>query len=231
MSENMVICPVSSDREWAASERYERHYATPQELQENGGVCRRCREKFRKHNGGFISGRIETPAAMTHHVAQSDGEHAGFEALGPEQIIDFPFVALDGIEHDPIRTAADVFATVMTWVWGAGSIRSAMTRLAALTAALRPDLLGNKSYQQIGAELGVSKQSVARFGVAFCDEFGIQCARGRLPEARNHMRTAQLKSYEAGRRKKPRPRRVVIASQEDTNISHGAPHKESFQTA
>jgi hypothetical protein len=93
---------------------------------------------------------------------------------------------------DARAEAAEILGKVIAYCFGpTGRLRQACVRFVVLAAGLRPDLLQDRTYEQLGRELGVTKQSVSKCAIRVSKAFGIQFARGRLPEARQHMAEAR----------------------------------------
>jgi hypothetical protein len=228
----MKVCAHSLEHANLAT-AYEVHFASPEEITQNGGVCAACAAKFRKnhHNAAAIAGAVELPVTISEaaHVTISE-DHAATCADGSEQITDFNFadidIALGAIEDESPNVRADaaaLFAALMTWIWSPGNIKTAMIKMSALTASLNPTYLSDKSYLEIANELGTSKQAISKAALKFSDKFGVQWFRSRSVEARENMRLSQL-GHGPRRGKKS----VPIADTADTYMPHGGCHKDSF---
>lgn len=121
--------------------------------------------------------------------------------VGREQIAWFDYEEVDALlgnvseSSDEARAqAVEVLQRIMAWVWsGNGNrLQCAVLRFTALTAGLRPDLLENKTYLELGNELGVTKQGFSKAALKFSDAFQLKLARSRSVEARDAMSKAGL---------------------------------------
>jgi hypothetical protein len=118
-----------------------------------------------------------------------------------DEIIEFDFdgvsALLGEIESSPDDVkaqAAEMFSRIMVWIWTSvkgRQVHNALVRFTALTSGLRPDLVGNKSYEVLAKELGVKKQSMSATALRFSDIFKIKLARSRKEESRETMARAQ----------------------------------------
>ena len=113
----------------------------------------------------------------------------------------------DGVEpataaQEKVTNIADAFGLILEWCWlsrrNKRNPKTAFIRFASLCCTVRPELLDDKNYEQIGAELGVSKEVISRYSLEFQDTFKVhfrrswsqtsrrQYARKRFSEAQQH---------------------------------------------
>lgn len=126
-----------------------------------------------------------------------------------DEVVHFDFDAIDrnmghtrnSTEDDVRAAASEVLSQVLGYCWGdhgEGSVlpmKTAVLRFVAFTAGLRPELLKNQTYSQIGAQLGVTKAAVSKTALAVEARFGIKFARSRQVAARAHMAQAMTRSH------------------------------------
>ena len=116
-----------------------------------------------------------------------------------EAVEDFNFDAVDAnllqtiaAEPDDVKElAGDLLSRVMVWVLSPTTTRASLVRFAADSAGLRPDLMADKTFKQLGAELGVTRASVSKAATKFQKAFSFRFSRGRSAEACEHMAEAQ----------------------------------------
>ena len=108
-----------------------------------------------------------------------------------EPTTDFPYAEIDGEHKEPTATelAGEAFGRMMAWVWEDPCYSSAFRKFIAVTAVVKPELLGNDTYEQIGKKSGCGKAAISRSAVAFSDHFGLHYrrsrnGRGNMAEAR-----------------------------------------------
>lgn len=110
------------------------------------------------------------------------------------------FQSLDGDKRnnhrDKFADLAGLFRERLQWVFLSPcgrrwKMQRAFLRFVCLTAALHPEMFANRSYKEIGIELGVTKQCLSRLVVQLQKRYGIQFARSRSAVGRQHMATAQ----------------------------------------
>jgi hypothetical protein len=195
----LVLCPGSHEAFAAVFLDKERLHRVPQaELDSHRGLCKKCFEKVQRNNCRVLAGKVETPVELSvpYHNLNPEEDHSGYVAPGEAvQTVDFNYDEIDRllglVESEPptVRaTAAALFAEIMAWVWsGKYPFKSAAIKFAALTAGLRPDLLGDRTFLQLGREYGVTKAAISKAALKFSDAFGIQFTRSRTESARNHM--------------------------------------------
>jgi hypothetical protein len=127
-------------------------------------------------------------------------EHVGFD--DHHQLIrttDFSFndvdAALGFIHQSPPEArelAAEMFRQIMDWCFRSNrSLRVATAKFSVIAGGLRPNLLGDRTMDQIASELGVTKQLLSHYSLKFSDAFQLKFARSRSAEAREHMATAR----------------------------------------
>jgi hypothetical protein len=130
--------------------------------------------------------------------------HVGFDADNPEHnqavcVTNFDFDAVDealGLIHQappPVREeAAELFRALASWCFrGNRPLRSGMVKFVAIVAGLRPELLQDRSGQDLATELNITKQALAHQSLRFSDAFGFHFARSRSKEGRERMAAAR----------------------------------------
>jgi hypothetical protein len=127
--------------------------------------------------------------------------HVGFdENHDAIQVTPFPYDDIDealGFIHQSPPTArqeaAELFRQLATWCFrGNKPLRVATAKFAAIAGGLRPDLLGDRTLEEIAIELGCTKQNLSHQSSKFTEAFGIRFARCRSKEARAHMARARI---------------------------------------
>lgn len=109
------------------------------------------------------------------------------------------FRSLDGDKRhsrDKFAELAGLFRERLQWVFLSPcgrrwKMQRAFVRFVCLTAALHPEMFANRSYKEIGIELGVTKQCLSRLVVQLQKRYGIQFARSRSAVGRQHMAEVQ----------------------------------------
>jgi len=193
-SSQKVICPRAMD--------YQLHYASPSQV-EKYGMCRKCRAEIKKNGKSLLAGKVELPVAFDQHHQRPDlGNHIAFEAPGEAiQTTDFNFddvdKALGLIKETPPdakQVAAELFSKILNWCFAARgqSLKAAAGKFAVVAAGLRPDLVNDLTFEQIGAQLDITKQAVSKNAVLFQQAFGFTFARCRSAEARQAMARSQI---------------------------------------
>ena len=159
------------------------------------------------------------------HVAYVNGQLEPYE--------DFPFDEIERRETEQLfgfvkdapedvrQLAAELWGQTLAWMWTQAGIKSATIKLVALTAGLRPDLLGDRAYLQLANEMGVTKAAIPAQSIRFQTIFGVKVARSRSEEGRANMRAARLNQGGVSRRTKRKP-----ADAEVIDTSH-ADHPEN----
>ncbi|HZL13168.1 MAG TPA: hypothetical protein VFC85_03405 [Verrucomicrobiae bacterium] len=154
--------------------------------------------KFKKNNSATLEGKIETPVVWEKHHNPTIEDHAGSVAPGDVvQTMDFDFDALDkdtaaffaNANPDVRCESAMALALILGWIWQSG-FESAQCKFAAMTAGLRPDLLDDASYEEIGSKLGCVKATIAKAARNFQKQFNIKFSRSRQDDARARMAEA-----------------------------------------
>lgn len=167
------------------------------------GICARCRSKIKGSGAATLQGKIESPVEMTYHsdLPSVDQDHAAYTAPGQlVPVVDFPFAQIDEAlgfvkqaDADTKTLAAELFGRVMMWVWKKpNTLKIATARFSVLTAALRPDLLDNRTWEQIGDELRLTKQAICKHARVAQKAFNIKFQRTRRQASCALMRAARL---------------------------------------
>jgi hypothetical protein len=209
-SQELIECPRSLDL-WERGEATAVHRAPGEEIAANRGVCAKCAAELKRRHWSVRTGRPENPGDMhtTEHRVWAHKEHVAFGESGEHTpSIDFDFEAVYALDEQAKtspaaarETALVLFTRLLLWVWGRPGrksdrdMRGALTRLAAFTCGLRPDLLGNATLTEIGQELGCSKQLLSQSSLRCAEVFGTRFARNRPDAARANMRRAMLNSH------------------------------------
>jgi len=199
-----VACP----RSWDAADlltNYKIHYATPEELVANGGVCCQCRAAITKRNANFLGGRVEKPVDITlasHHGTDIEHDHVGFtDGHEAVQTADFDFAGVSALlgeveraPEDAREQAGEVLRRILIWCFSGPRVRlkTAAAKFAALVACVNPDILGAKMFKDIGRELRLTKGAISRHAVDFEKAFHFQASRCRSETARAAMAKAQI---------------------------------------
>jgi hypothetical protein len=124
-----------------------------------------------------------------------------------EPVVDFDYGAVDrgnpltaeiegGHSADQIKDLASAMSRILQWCWVNGynnnrPNKSSYIHFVAMTAALRPDLVGDSSYQKLGKDLGVTRAWMSRLALQFQDEFGCHFRRSRRQGSRANMSNGQ----------------------------------------
>lgn len=141
-----------------------------------------------------------------YEVQANEGAHLAFNSEGhlePTTEIDFDeidkLLSEESAKRDPIPDLSDAFAAILDWVWngksGPRSPRGAFVRFASLSAVMNPETLNNKSYKEIGAELGVTRAMISLHAKRFEKHFGIHFRRSRRVAGCEKMRQSRNEFY------------------------------------
>ena len=182
---------------------YQVHLAPAKEIEKYHGVCKKCFEKFQAKNAGILNGAIERPVEILpeHHAPDPEFDHVGISTDGQfEQTTNFDFAAvealdadtqdfLDSVDRDALHLAARALELILTWCWSSG-FETAQRRFAVITGGLRPSLLDDKSWREIGERLNCSRAALSKASINFQKVFQIKFARSRNESARRHMSVA-----------------------------------------
>jgi len=210
INSDMIPCPNSLERANLMT-NFAVHYATQQELKQNGGVCRKCFLTFASRNH-TLDGSEEPVKISSHHQQSADLDHTGFSQSGQvESTVDFDYDQIrfngdtreffDNASNDVRVEAATALGLILEWVWQSG-FESAQRKFAILSAGLRPELLNDESLEQIATRLGCGKAALSKAGLLFQKTFGVKFSRTRSAEARQHM-AASMKGNSNRRRSAP----------------------------
>jgi len=183
--------------------RFKLHFAPPEELAKHGGVCAVCHEKFIRNNIGVLRGKVEKPETEFPQIKKPnvDQDRRAFTAFAEVgAICDFDFAAIDEstakfFDEAPdnvLEQSAEAVALILQWVWSGDDFTAAFRKFAAITAAVRPDILNDSSYKQIGEKLGCTRASISKSALNFQDHFKIKFSRSRSESARANMAAKRL---------------------------------------
>jgi hypothetical protein len=131
----------------------------------------------------------------------------GYEHGGLVATTDFPFdeIEPEPCPHEAREAAAELFRRVMQWTFRTPcNLKTATVRWASLCAGLRPGLINDRTFEDIGNELGVTKQALSKSGQVAAKTFGLKFARQRSAVARQHMANARIGKPGYNTRKKPK---------------------------
>jgi hypothetical protein len=165
---------------------------------------------------------IPIPMTETNHDPGGaiDQDRAKFCDGAISQITHFDFDDVDRalglIESTPADAraeAAELVAQLMIWIWGSGAVKTALVRMTAMTAGLRPGLLQDKTYKALGQELGVSKQTLSKTALRFSAAFDTKLARSRSDIGRRHMAEAAMGNQNRAKHYATKPARGTAQPQ------------------
>ncbi len=194
--------------------KFEVHFAPEAEQAQNHGMCAQCAAKIRKHHRRVQDGRDEQPAFIEkRHEMSVETDHVGREDNGEAlHAVDFDYDALDAdtaeffasASPDVRRETAMALGLILAWIWHTG-FESAQRKFAAMSAGLRPDLLDDASYEEIGSKLGCVKATIAKSARNFQQKFNFRFTRSRQDESRARMAEAARGHGWRDTRKRTRP--------------------------
>jgi hypothetical protein len=188
---------------------------SPKELEDFHGVCRFCRQAFQASNHHWLGGR--KPQTQQESHSRSD---AVWDEGQLTTAVDFDFdevdQALGFVKHSPVAVremAAELFQKIMFFVWGGKGVQleRSMLKFTAISSAIRPELVGNKTYEEIGQYFGVTKAAVCKIAKKFERAFNFKASRGRSEEHCATFAAAQKGHpghHKSTRRGRPAPLRV-----------------------
>ena len=118
---------------------------------------------------------VQYRAKFCHH----DG---GFENDRPVATIGFQYPEDEPTAADPLLPGAELLTAILEFVWteertGPRPPGAAFRRFAAASALLRPELLDNKSYAELGAEIGCTKANLSLLAGQFQRRVGLKFRR------------------------------------------------------
>ena len=121
--------------------------------------------EYYESTNDFCDGQIDQTA-----VVQSPGELSERD----EKILDF----------------AEALNQILQWCFTGGKQRvgrqTVCNRFVSMCAVLRPDLVGNKNYRQIGKMFRIRKSIISRYALDFQDRFGVQFRRSQKRHFQNN---------------------------------------------
>ena len=205
---------------------FELHFASADELAKHGGVCAQCFVKFKKQNAGVMAGKIEEPVKITER-GFLDFEHdhiAHSEDGNVESVVDFEYP--DEIQVEEKARAGEALQIILAWCWTSDQITTAFRKFAVMTAAVRPDLMSDRTYRELGDLLGCTKQNISKLSTSLGDMFGFHISRNRTESSRVAMRIAQLKIHGTGTRKKrAKKSALLVKSAANADLCHAGKDK------
>jgi hypothetical protein len=195
-----VACPRSLDNANLLTD-FKLHFATPEEIAANGGVCKKCRKEIQKHGKAILAGKIEKPGAMVPPPPQMPDDHAAWQRVSGEnwaeltQTTDFDYDAVDealrfveAAPADARAQAGEVIRQVFAYCFGRGNLTAAAAKFAVIGAGLRPDVLDDATQTDLANRLGLTKAALSKASVKFQSAFGVKFSRSRSLSARAKMR-------------------------------------------
>jgi len=199
-----VACPRSLDNANLLTD-FKLHFATPEEIAANGGVCKKCRKEIQKHGKAILAGKVETPGAMVPPPAQMPDDHAAWQRVSGEnyaeltQTTDFDYDAVDealrfveAAPADARAQAGEVIRQVFAYCFGRGNLTAAAAKFAVIGAGLRPDVLDDATQTDLANRLGLTKAALSKASVKFQDAFGVKFSRSRSADGRAKMSARRL---------------------------------------
>jgi len=93
---------------------------------------------------------------------------------------------------DARAEAAFVLSNLFSWIWARGSFESAQLKFATLTAGIRPDLIGDDSYEALAAKFGVTKQAISKAAKTLENKLNFKFSRSRSAAGCEAMARAQI---------------------------------------
>jgi hypothetical protein len=215
-----VICPRSLHGldDLPLAEGYKLHFVTPEELQANGGVCAQCRARIIKFNRRDRVVKDDCPDHIGEHIEFDRPDFApdtdgGFSPEdGAVPAVEFSFDEIDALlgtihktPRDARKQAAELFRQIMAWCFaGNPPLQTALVKVVSVTAGLRPELLGDRTLEELAKKIGVTKQAMSKSMLTFGDEFNFHFTRGRSQKARENM-AAAMTGNQHRRRKQTEP--------------------------
>ena len=100
-------------------------------------------------------------------------------------------------------TMAEGLSRIMDWCFYGNEkdrtrgprAQTAMLRFVAMAAVLRPELLGNMSYAQIGKKLHRNNRTISQYAIEFQSKFKIHSRRNRTKAARKQFLDRHFEKY------------------------------------
>jgi len=99
---------------------------------------------------------------------------------------------------EKLKGLAELMDSVFFWCWTEKTAsgftprhpKAAQNRFVAMTALVRPDMIGDKSYEQIGEQIGVGKAWLSAMAKDFQKNFGLKFQRSHK-DGGNHSAAAK----------------------------------------
>ena len=103
-------------------------------------------------------------------------------------------------------TLAEGLSRIMDWCFFGNEkehskgprAQTAMIRFVAMAAVLRPELLGNMSYAQIGKKLHRNNRTISQYAIEFQSRFKIHSRRNRTKAARKQFLDRHFEKFHEG---------------------------------
>jgi hypothetical protein len=160
------------------------------------GVCQFCLSRFEKNSHRWALD--PTQEELKQHFDEHQPEHgtsiefdsaSDFDWSGVDQLLG----ELEPLPEDSIAQAAEALSRILVFCWGnRTSLQTALARFTAVSGTLRPDLLDGASFEEIGRQCGLTKQSISRMSLRWCDSLGLKMRRNRPKKSRANMSRSQL---------------------------------------
>lgn len=101
-----------------------------------------------------------------------------------------------------LKGLSELMDEVFFWCWTEKTdegfkprhAKTAQKRFVAMTALVKPDLIGDMTYAQIGEHVGISKQWMSAMAKDFQSNFGLKFSRSHKNDGKNS--AAQSKSWQ-----------------------------------
>ncbi len=137
------------------------------------------------------------------HVSILHNPHPDYGYDAPGHRVPVGYLDFDEIDHrltgeaprdtdDRHRDAGEAMRELLAWTCQPPRLRSKLIRFCAMAGALRPEFLNDRTYLQIGSELGITKSAVSKAVMLFQDHFKFKAARSRPESARKRMAAARI---------------------------------------
>jgi hypothetical protein len=113
--------------------------------------------------------------------------------------VNFDFDAIDGHgvkseDWDSIKEASDGLQKLLLWIWESRDFKNSFIRFVAMSAAMRPGLLDDRSYAQIAKKIKCTKSFISYDVKLFERKFGLHFRRSRRAESSEAFRAARFKN-------------------------------------
>ena len=129
------------------------------------------------------------------NIYEETADVAFDRSFRPTLVTNFDFDAVDErlgliqrLPQDAREQAAEALRHILYWIWGkTGNPHASLAKTYALIMALRPDIVGDLTYKQMGQRLGITRAAMSKVALNAQQTFGIKFARSRSAPARMKM--------------------------------------------